>query len=102
MIKTANLYSYTLKSHSLSKRKSTTFIKKPINLLTKKSNQMKFQTNSYMNDTIVTLNNFTNSDSWKFTAHAIVNFSAIFFTINWLYYRTIRIKMGKKDEDKND
>ena len=64
----------------------------------KKSNKIKFQTNSYMNDTIVTLNHFTNNDTWKLTAHAIVNFSAIFFTVNWLYYRSIRIKMEKKDK----
>lgn len=98
MIKTINCYKYTLKSSSFLKPKSITFIKRPVHLTIKKSNKIKFQTNSYMNDTIVTLNHFTNNDTWKLTAHAIVNFSAIFFTVNWLYYRSIRIKMEKKDK----
>lgn len=88
--------SYYIKTPILSKRKSTSLLKKRTHILTKRVN--KFQTNSYMNDTIVTLNKFTNSDTWQLTSHAIVNFSVMFFTFNWLYYRSIRIKMEKKDK----
>lgn len=93
--------SYYIKTPIFSKRKSTSLLKKRTHILTKRVN--KFQTNSYMNDTIVALNKFTNSDTWQLTSHTIVNFSAIFFTVNWLYYRSIRIKMEKKDKkDKKD
>lgn len=71
-------------------------------VVTNKYNRTSLKINNSINDSILKLNDFTNNETWKLAAHAIINFSAIYFTLNWIYYRSIRMKIEEKDKDKKN
>lgn len=51
---------------------------------------------------MVSLNNIVKDSNFQFVSHAIVNFSVMYFSMNWLYYRSIREKVEKARRDKDD
>ena len=71
-------------------------LRKPV--LTNKYNRTSLRINNSIDDSILRLNDFVDNESRKFTAKAIVDFSAIYFTLNWIYYRSMRKKMEEREE----
>lgn len=71
-------------------------LRKPV--LTNRYNRTSLRIKSSIDESILRLNDFVDNESWKFTAKAIVNFSAIYFTLNWIYYRSMRKKIEENEE----
>ena len=65
-------------------------------MVTKHTPRSLIKTQSNMKNVVVKL---ATDDTWKLMAHTIVDFSAIYFTMNWLYYRSFRKNKNKKDKN---
>ena len=98
---------YILNATCSNKLVSTQFPKQKICFLKKNypirtfNKQKRFTVSNSLNESIYTLNSFANNDTWRLVSHGIVNFSVIFFSLNWMYYRSLRIKAEKQQNEKN-
>lgn len=72
-------------------RKTTRIVTYP-----KRMNRKPLQVRSDFASSMVSLNNFVNDSNLTLVSHAIVDFSVIYFTLNWFSYRSIR--KAKKDK----
>lgn len=50
----------------------------------------------------VMLNDMVSDNSWTLVSHAVVNFSLIYFTLNWFYYFNLRRQIEKETKDKHN
>lgn len=51
-------------------------------------------------ESMMNLDKFIKESNLVLVSHAIVNFSAIYFSLNWVYYRRMREKMEEEDKKK--
>ncbi len=51
-------------------------------------------------ESMIHLDQFIDDSNLVLVSHAIVNFSAIYFSLNWVYYRRMREKMEEEDKKK--
>ena len=51
-------------------------------------------------ESMMYLDKFIKESNLVLVSHAIVNFSAIYFSLNWVYYRRMREKMEEDDKKK--
>lgn len=51
---------------------------------------------------LIVLNEVVSDKSWTFVSHAVVNFSIIYFTLNWFYYFNLRRQIEKEAKDKHN
>ena len=50
----------------------------------------------------IMLNDMVSDNSWTLVSHAVVNFSLIYFTLNWVYYFNLRRQIEKEAKDKHN
>lgn len=80
-----------------SKKHTRILFKNKYHIQTYKKKQL--TVSNSINENIHAINSFVDNDSWKLVSHGIVNFSVLYFSLNWMYYRTLRIKAEKRKKD---